>query len=484
MFHMSNFSRPAIRLIGMMLIAALLGFPSMVESATQATSPTLGAAANFSILAETEITNVPSSHIGGDVGLEPGPGSQIGLTDLEVDGTIYARDGTAPVAANATVDPTLLGNARNAVMTVFTGGIGTGIDQQCTTTYAGVQDLTLVSPLIPGVYCADAFILTGNLTLTGSTGVWIFKSAATLTTSADSSVTGGDPCNVWWRLVSAADLFARSSIVGNILAGTSINMRTNAVLNGRALAQAAVTLDQNTINVPICARNIPVVSTEIHDVDHVELTYAARHTIVHDMATVTSTIGIPTGVVSFTVFHNQDCTGIGEFAGAVPLDDTGVADPSDPATVTRAGLSYLAYYLGDEDNEAAYGPCETLLAVPTAVELLYFRAEPLNGQSVRLEWATEVEVDNFGFNLYRANKYDLQAASLIHFEPAVSDGASGATYVFLDTTSESGLWWYWLADLDTQGRETFHQPVSTFVPSNSGSSNLFYLPTIWYGSGF
>jgi len=95
-------------------------------------------------------------------------------------------------------------------------------------------------------------LLTGNLTLSGA-GVWIFKSAATLTTSAGSSVTGGDPCNIWWRLVSAASIIgANSTFEGNILAGTSINMQTGATLNGRTLAQAAVTLDHNTITGPTC----------------------------------------------------------------------------------------------------------------------------------------------------------------------------------------------------------------------------------------
>jgi hypothetical protein len=218
--------------------------------ATAQTSPTLGAAGSFSVLAETTITNVPTSAISGDVGLSPATGANIGLTALEVGGTIYAVDGAGPLGS--VMNPGLLTTAINDMMTVFTGGTGVGIDQPCTTTYAGVQDLTLVSPLGPGVYCADAFLLTGNLTLSGS-GVWIFKSAFTLTTSTGSSVTGGDPCNVWWRLGTGADIFPNSSIIGNILAGTSINMQNGASLNGRALAQAAVTLNANAISGPICA---------------------------------------------------------------------------------------------------------------------------------------------------------------------------------------------------------------------------------------
>ncbi|MCJ7694846.1 MAG: ice-binding family protein [Anaerolineaceae bacterium] len=233
----------------MFITISLLGSSLNVSARKQAAlSPVLVASERFSVLAETTITNIPTSSVGRDVGLSPASGSAIGLTAAEVGGMIYAVDGFGP--AGSVVDPALLTQVISDMMSAY--GY---LDQGCDTTYPGVQDLTLVSPLIAGTYCADAFLLTGNLTLEG-TGVWIFKTPGTLTTSAGSSVTGGDPCNVWWRLGTAADLFENSSIIGTILAGTSINLRTGATLNGRAFAQAAVTLDQNTITGLIC-RAVP-----------------------------------------------------------------------------------------------------------------------------------------------------------------------------------------------------------------------------------
>lgn len=251
------------RVISIALLMGLVFFMSGLTSKNvtarpgNATSPGLGAAGSFSVLGETLVSNIPTSSIGGDVGLSPSTGAGIGLTDPEVGGTIYAVDGAGP--AGSVNDPALLTNAINAMMGTFTA-----LDQPCTTTYPGTQDLTIVSPLVEGVYCADAFLLTGNLTLNG-TGVWIFKSSATLTTSAGSSVTGGHPCNVWWRLVSAADLGANSSMLGNILAGTSINMQNSASLNGRVLAQAAVTLSANTISSPVCVASPPASTTGTGD---------------------------------------------------------------------------------------------------------------------------------------------------------------------------------------------------------------------------
>lgn len=207
-----------------------------------ATSPSLGAAASYSVLAGSAVTNtVTATTAQGDLGISPSIGVPPHYTNFPPGivgppGTIHDADASAAAAQAANT------------------ALFTAIDQGCDTTYAGVQDLTLVSPLAPGVYCSTgSFILTGNLTLTGS-GVWIFKSASTIITSPGSSVTGGDACNVWWRAVSSVTLETTTSFKGNVLALTAITMKTGATLNGRAMAQtAAVTLDSNTITMPVCA---------------------------------------------------------------------------------------------------------------------------------------------------------------------------------------------------------------------------------------
>jgi uncharacterized repeat protein (TIGR01451 family) len=119
----------------------------------------------------------------------------------------------------------------------------------------------------------------------------------------------------------------------------------------------------------------------------------------------------------------------------------------------------------------------TEIAVPTAVELLYFRAAAGGGSQVVLSWATAVEVDNFGFYLYRAAVDDPAQAAAIHFEPSAFDDGKGdgATYQYTDAPPGAGAWWYWLVDVDTWGRETWHAPVSV---TNVGASHDLYLPVI------
>lgn len=216
-----------------------LAGPSFDVSARSlaAISPTLGAVASYSVLAGSIVTNTGPTTLSGDLGISPSigvPPHFTGFPPGTVGGVIHDADTEAAAAqADATAAFTFL-------------------DQVCDVTYAGVQDLTQVSPLVAGTYCADAFLLTGNLTLSGS-GVWIFKSAATLTTSSNSSVTGGDPCNVWWRLVSSGTIGTGTTFIGNILAHTDISLQTGASLNGRALTQIGqVTLDSNIITGPTC----------------------------------------------------------------------------------------------------------------------------------------------------------------------------------------------------------------------------------------
>jgi hypothetical protein len=238
-----------IRLAAVLLICAALlsatvsSFSSSMvfQSPLAVTAPGLLAVASYSVLAGQTVTNLGPTIVSGDLGVSPGSavtGFPPGLVGPP--GKIHAADAHA---AAAQVDNTA------------TFGF---LDQPCDVTYPGVQDLSLVSPLGPGVYCAlGSFALTKNLTLTGS-GVWIFKSASTLITSPGSSVTGGDPCNVWWRVVSSATLDTTTSFIGNILALTSITLNTGASLNGRALAQTgAVTMHSNTVGPVVCAAAPP-----------------------------------------------------------------------------------------------------------------------------------------------------------------------------------------------------------------------------------
>jgi uncharacterized repeat protein (TIGR01451 family) len=227
-------------LLVLAVIAMILGISLAPIPVLAATSPSLGAALTYSVLAGSAVTDTGSSTMNADLGISPGIGdlphySGIIATQVGPPGTIHDADAHAALAQAA--NTSIFGDLAQTP-TVDYGAV--------------VKDLSEEVSLGPGVYHANAFLVTGNLTLTGS-GVWIFESEATLTTSADSSVFGSDPCNVWWRVASSATLGTNSHMIGNILALTSIHLKTGAILNGRAMTQTAeITLDNSTITTLLC----------------------------------------------------------------------------------------------------------------------------------------------------------------------------------------------------------------------------------------
>jgi hypothetical protein len=217
------------------LVLSLFSISGVVARPHAATSPTLLAAGSYSVLAGSEVTNTGATTLPGDLGISPGIGplphySGLGTAVIGPPGSIHDADTNA-------------GDAQADNTAAFTF-----LDQPCDITYAGAFKDLVGENLVAGVYCADAFRLSGTLTLSGA-GVWIFKSAADLITSGTANVVGGDACNVWWRQVSSATLGTNTSLIGNVLSSTAIVMQTGATLTGRVMAQtAAVTLDSNTIS--------------------------------------------------------------------------------------------------------------------------------------------------------------------------------------------------------------------------------------------
>ncbi|MGQ9890095.1 MAG: hypothetical protein ACUVSX_16650, partial [Aggregatilineales bacterium] len=116
-----------------------------------------------------------------------------------------------------------------------------------------------------------------------------------------------------------------------------------------------------------------------------------------------------------------------------------------------------------------------VINVPTAVTLRAFYVAAVSGMQVTLAWETETEVDNFAFRLYRAPANDFSQATLIGTVTAAMSGGLGASYAYTDTVPSTGVWWYWLADVDTMGRETLHsQPARAVV----GWLNRLWLPVV------
>ncbi|MDQ3159150.1 MAG: ice-binding family protein [bacterium] len=224
------------------LVLSIVGIFVASPTASAATSPTLSALTGYSVLGGSAVTCTGLTTTTGSVGVSPGTSITGFPSPCTAGGGTHSNDASA-IAAQA-----------EALATFGT------LAQPCDFSY-GAQDLTLISPLVPGVYCSSSsFSLSGNLTLSSSTGVYIFRTVTTLIASPGSSVTGGDPCNVWWRVGSSTTLDTTSSFIGTLISQNGINaINTNGTLNGRfiSLSAGTVTLDANVITGPICTTPAP-----------------------------------------------------------------------------------------------------------------------------------------------------------------------------------------------------------------------------------
>ena len=106
-----------------------------------------------------------------------------------------------------------------------------------------------------------------------------------------------------------------------------------------------------------------------------------------------------------------------------------------------------------------------LSASPTAIELVSFTASTNDNGTVNLIWETATEVDNAGFNIYRAKSKDGRYKKINdELIGAKGDAVAGATYNFMDTPGR-GTFYYKLEDVDYSGATTMHGPIKVRIKS-------------------
>jgi hypothetical protein len=215
----------------------------------------LGTAGNYVILAETKISTVPTSVVTGDLGISPnGAGSITGFsltadssntfsTSAQVTGKVYAADNTAPTSTNLTTAITDMGTA-------FSDAAGRAPD----VTELGAGNIGGMT-LAPGVYKWGTGLLipTDVQLVGGAMDVWIFDVAQDLTVSNGTKITlagGALAKNVFWQVSGLASLGTTVQFEGIILSQTAITLQAGASVNGRLLAQSAVTINGSTIVEP------------------------------------------------------------------------------------------------------------------------------------------------------------------------------------------------------------------------------------------
>ena len=211
----------------------------------------LGTSGTFVILSKSGITDVYKSTITGDVGTSPITGAALLLACDEVAGSIYTVDAAGPLPCRLT-DATKLTTAVLDMEAAYTDAAGR-INPDFLNLGAGnIGGLTLT----PGLYKWTSVVtIPTNVTISGGPNdVFIFQVEGTFTmaSAVQVNLTGGVQAkNIFWQVSGAVTFGTYSHFEGIILGQTGINLQTGATINGRMLAQTAVTLQMNTATQPL-----------------------------------------------------------------------------------------------------------------------------------------------------------------------------------------------------------------------------------------
>lgn len=234
---------------------AILSMLAVGTSSAAAAAPQapvdLGSAGNFTVLSKTGITDVFKTTIDGNVGTSPITGAALLLTCAEVNGIIYTVTDAGPLGDCRVTDATRLTAAVGDMETAYNDAAGRTLPDALNLGAGEIGGLTLT----PGLYkWTTDLSISKDVTLAGGPDdVFILQVAGTLKEANAKNVilTGGAQAkNVFWASAGAVSIGTNSHMEGTILSKTMIAMNTKASLNGRLLAQTAVTLQMNTITPP------------------------------------------------------------------------------------------------------------------------------------------------------------------------------------------------------------------------------------------
>jgi len=236
--------------ISMTLMAALLCSisPAAAEGSLGEgpVAVNLRSAGSFAILSQTGITDVYASAIVGDVGTSPITGAALLLACDEVVGTIFTVDAAGP-ACRVTA-PSFLTTAVSDMQTAYTDAAGRNFPDATELGAGNINEMTI----LPGLYKWSGTVQIPIVVALagGPNDVWIFQIAGDLTVGNGAQVIlqgGAQAKNIFWQVAGQTTLGTTANFKGIVLCKTLIAMNTGAVLNGRALAQTAVTLQMNAV---------------------------------------------------------------------------------------------------------------------------------------------------------------------------------------------------------------------------------------------
>jgi hypothetical protein len=238
----------------MKFILSLLSAATLVSAAT---AVDLGTAGNYVILAESGITNVPTSAVTGDVAISSGKAADITAFGLVLDilgefsespqvtGKVYASDYDKGSPTTASLLITAVGYMEAAYTAI------TDLAEDSAKLDLGAGEIGGLT-LTPGTYTFGTDIsINSDVTFSGTGGGdIIIRTTKNFVQAAGKKVilsNGATAANIYWQVAGNVAVGAGAHLEGVILAKTHVTFKTGSSLNGRVLTQTACNLQMATI---------------------------------------------------------------------------------------------------------------------------------------------------------------------------------------------------------------------------------------------
>eukprot|EP00964_Phaeocystis_antarctica_P120894 scaffold84625_cov69-Phaeocystis_antarctica.AAC.3 len=236
------------------------GTTAVVQPRVPQDTVPLGTAGDFAILTKTGVTTTGVTDVTGDMGTSPIASTAITgftltmhssneySTSPRVTGKVYAASYTSPTPSKMT---TAIGDMETA----YKDAAGRENPDELNLGAGIIEGKTLA----PGLYKWGSGVSFTTLTFDGNKDVtqladpdpvWILQMTGGLLVGAGAKVilSGGAKAeNIFWQVAGSTTLHTTAAMEGIILCATNIVFQTGSSLNGKALAQTAVTLDATTI---------------------------------------------------------------------------------------------------------------------------------------------------------------------------------------------------------------------------------------------
>jgi hypothetical protein len=144
---------------------------------------------------------------------------------------------------------------------------------------------------------------------------------------------------------------------------------------------------------------------------------------------------------------------------------------TEPATWTLEGQESLSdpqhgsILLVSHHVDAEFGDVTiTQLAPPLPVQLASFTAHVQPDNSVRLDWTTLSEINNYGFEVQKSRERTNNFITIPNsFIPGHGTSLEPHFYTFVDRATAPGFWYYRLKQIDLDGTLHYSDPIEVAI---------------------